>query len=108
LDISATSLFVRGFRMNEMGVVFFEGVPLNDSGFLSLTGTSAANVGVPDAIGSIVVTPGTAAESLFSSSASGGGLVYSLEYLKPTRSATLRQTYGSNRSLVTTLSAQSG
>lgn len=107
LDISATSLFVRGFRMNEMGVVF-EGVPLNDNGFLSMTGTSAVNVGVPDAIGSIDITPGTARESVFSSSANGGGLVYSLADLKETPSALIKQTYGSNRTLVTTLSGQTG
>lgn len=107
LDISATSLFVRGFRMNEMGVVF-EGVPLNDNGFLSMTGTSAVNVGVPDAIGSIDITPGTARESVFSSSANGGGLVYSLANLKDTPSAEISQTYGSNKTLVTTFSGQTG
>lgn len=107
LDISATSLFVRGFRMNEMGVMF-EGVPLNDNGFLSMTGTSAVNVGVPDGIGSIDITPGTARESVFSSSANGGGLVYSLANLKETPSALISQTYGSNKTLVTTFSGQSG
>lgn len=107
LDISATSLFVRGFHMNEMGVVF-EGVPLNDNGFLSMTGTSAVNVGVPDAIGSIDVTPGTAPVSVFSSSDNAGGLVYSLKDLKETPSALVQQTYGSNKTLVTTLSGQTG
>ena len=107
LDISATSLFVRGFHMNEMGVVF-EGVPLNDNGFLSMTGTSVVNVGVPDAIGSIDITPGTAPVSVFSSSDNGGGLVYSLADLTQKPSALLKQTYGSNDTLVTTFSGQSG
>ena len=107
LDISATSLFVRGFRMNEMGVMF-EGVPLNDNGFLSMTGTSVVNVGVPDGIGSINVTPGTARESVFSSSANGGGMVYSLARLKPAPGAQLSQTYGSNQTLVTTFAGQTG
>ncbi|GAA0913644.1 TonB-dependent receptor [Rothia nasimurium] len=107
LDISATSLFVRGFRMSEMGVTF-EGVPLNDSSFLSMTGTSVVNVGVPDAVGSIDITPGSARESLFSSSANGGGIAYALVQPSATAGATVKQAYGSNRTLVTTLSGQTG
>lgn len=83
LDISATSLFVRGFRMNEMGITF-EGVPLNDNGFLSLTGTSVVNVGVPDGIGAITVSPGGAPVSVFSSSVNGGSLEYRLRELQDT------------------------
>lgn len=107
LDISATSLFVRGFRMNEMGITF-EGVPLNDSGFLSLTGTSVVNVGVPDGIGAITVSPGGAPVHVFSSSANGGSLEYRLRDLKDTPSLRLKQGVGSNRTLVTTVSAQTG
>jgi hypothetical protein len=107
LDISAASLFVRGFRMNEMSVVF-EGIPLNDSGFLSLTGTSVVNVGVPDGIGAIAISPGAAKESTFSNSANGGGLVYSLATPAEKPAASLTQSVGSNATLVTTASAQSG
>ncbi|MCI2244534.1 TonB-dependent receptor [Xanthomonas sp. PPL568] len=107
LDVSATSLFVRGFRMNEMGVTF-EGVPLNDSGFLSLTGTSVVNVGVPDAIGSITVSPGAAPVSVFSSSANGGALEYRLGEPKESPSLRLKQGVGSDATRVTTVSAQSG
>jgi len=107
LDISATSLFVRGFRMNEMGITF-EGVPLNDSGFLSLTGTSVVNVGVPDGIGAITVSPGGAPVSVFSSSANGGSLEYRLRDLQDTASLRIKQGIGSNRTLVTTVSAQTG
>lgn len=107
LDISATSLFVRGFRMNEMGVTF-EGVPLNDSGFLSLTGTSVVNVGVPDGIGSITVSPGGAPVSVFSSSVNGGSLEYRLAELQDSPSLRIRQGVGSNNTLVTTVSGQSG
>ncbi|AWH30852.1 TonB-dependent receptor [Stenotrophomonas sp. YAU14A_MKIMI4_1] len=107
LDISATSLFVRGFRMNEMGITF-EGVPLNDSGFLSLTGTSVVNVGVPDGIGAITVSPGGAPVHVFSSSANGGSLEYRLRDLQDTASLRVKQGVGSNRTFVTTVSAQSG
>ncbi|WP_369039370.1 TonB-dependent receptor [Stenotrophomonas maltophilia] len=107
LDISATSLFVRGFRMNEMGVTF-EGVPLNDSGFLSLTGTSVVNVGVPDGIGSITVSPGGAPVSVFSSSVNGGSLEYRLAELRDTPGLRIKQGVGSNNTLVTTVSGQSG
>ena len=107
LDISATSLFVRGFRMNEMGITF-EGVPLNDSGFLSLTGTSAVNVGVPDGIGAITVSPGAAPVSVFSSSVNGGSLEYRLRDLQDTPSLRIKQGMGSNNTLVSTVSAQSG
>lgn len=107
LDISATSLFVRGFRMNEMGVTF-EGVPLNDSGFLSLTGTSVVNVGVPDGIGSITVSPGGAPVSVFSSSVNGGSLEYRVAELQDSPSLRIRQGVGSNNTLVTTVSGQSG
>ncbi|MGO4265109.1 MULTISPECIES: TonB-dependent receptor [unclassified Stenotrophomonas] len=107
LDISATSLFVRGFRMNEMGITF-EGVPLNDNGFLSLTGTSVVNVGVPDGIGSITVSPGGAPVSVFSSSVNGGSLEYRLRDLQDTPSLRLKQGVGSNNTLVTTVSGQSG
>lgn len=107
LDISATSLFVRGFRMNEMGITF-EGVPLNDNGFLSLTGTSVVNVGVPDGIGAITVSPGGAPVSVFSSSVNGGSLEYRLRELQDTPSLRVKQGVGSNSTLVTTVSGQSG
>lgn len=107
VDISDTSLFVRGFHMNELAITF-EGVPLNDTGFLALTGTSLVNVGVPDGIGSVEVAPGSARESSFSSSDNGGGLAYTLAELKETPSAKLKQAIGSNATLVTTLSVQSG
>ncbi|KAF1015196.1 MAG: hypothetical protein GAK31_02686 [Stenotrophomonas maltophilia] len=107
LDISPTSLFVRGFRMNEMGITF-EGVPLNDNGFLSLTGTSVVNVGVPDSIGSITVSPGASPVSVFSSSANGGALEYRLAELKDTPSLRIKQGVGSNITRVTTVSGQSG
>jgi iron complex outermembrane recepter protein len=107
VDVSDTSLFVRGFHMNELAITF-EGVPLNDTGFLGLTGTSLVNVGVPDAIGSIEVSPGTARESTFSSSDDGGGLVYALAPLKDSPTAQLKQAAGSNATFVTTLSAQTG
>ncbi|WMJ71443.1 TonB-dependent receptor [Stenotrophomonas sp. 24(2023)] len=107
LDISATSLFVRGFRMNEMGITF-EGVPLNDNGFLSLTGTSVVNVGVPDGIGAITVSPGAAPVSVFSSSVNGGSLEYRLAALSDNPSLRIKQGVGSNSTFVTTVSAQSG
>ena len=107
LDISATSLFVRGFRMNEMGITF-EGVPLNDNGFLSLTGTSVVNVGVPDGIGAITVSPGAAPVGVFSSSVNGGALEYRLAELKDRPILRIKQGIGSNNTWVTTVSGQTG
>ncbi|MTK64747.1 MAG: TonB-dependent receptor [Methanobacterium sp.] len=107
VDISDVSMFVRGFHMNELGITF-EGIPLNDTGFGTLTGTSLVNVGVPDAIGSVEATPGSARESIFSTSVNGGGLVYSLGTLRDTPTAKVSQSYGSNSTLVTTVSGQTG
>jgi len=107
VDISDVNLFMRGFRTNELGIVF-EGVPLNDTSYESVTGTSLVNIGVPNAVGSIAVAPGSARESTFSNVDNGGGLEYSLAKLQDTPIASVSQTYGSNNTLVTTASAQTG
>jgi len=107
LDESDASLFMRGFHMNELAVLF-EGIPMNDTSPFSLTGTTVLNIGVPDDIGSVTVSPGTARESSFSSSDDGGEILYSLKPLTDTPSVKISQSYGSDDTLVTTLSSQTG
>ncbi|GAB6854320.1 TonB-dependent receptor [Asaia astilbis] len=107
LDESDASLFLRGFHMNELGILF-ENIPLNETSFGTLNGTNVLNISVPDTIGSIYVSPGTARENLFSNSNNGGEIRYML--LAPTQKHSLstNQGVGSNNTLVTTLVGQSG
>ncbi|GBR46000.1 TonB-dependent receptor [Neokomagataea thailandica] len=107
LDESDASLFMRGFHMNELGITF-ENIPLNDTGFGTLTGTTVLNIGVPDNIGSIYVSPGTSRESTFSSSNNGGELRYMLSNPTDTANAAIHQSYGSNQTFVTTATANTG
>lgn len=107
LDESDASLFLRGFHMNELGILF-EGIPLNDSSFGTLSGTNVLNISVPDTIGSIAVSPGTSRESTFSSSNNGGEIRYTLMAPTETHSLAVNQAVGSNNTLVTTLVGQSG
>ncbi len=107
LDLSDATTFVRGFHQNELALVF-EGIPLNDSSYGSLGGTTPLNIGVPDDISSVQVSPGTARESAFSSVVTGGEIRYSLEDPAAAPSILVSQTYGSSDTLVTTLSTQTG
>lgn len=107
LDESDASLFLRGFHMNELGILF-EGIPLNDSSFGTLSGTNVLNIGVSDTIGSIYVSPGTSRESTYSSSNNGGELRYTLKAPSEKRSLALTQGMGSNDTLVSTVTGQSG
>lgn len=107
LDESDASLFLRGFHMNELGILF-EGIPLNDSSFGTLSGTNVLNIGVPDTIGAIYVSPGTSRESAFSSSNNGGELRYTLAAPAEKRSLALNQGVGSNNTLVSTIVGHSG
>jgi len=45
LDLSDGFLLVRGFRQNELAITF-EGIPLNDGSYGSVTGTAPLNIGV--------------------------------------------------------------
>jgi iron complex outermembrane recepter protein len=107
LDLSDATTFVRGFHQTELGLMF-EGIPLNDSSYGSLGGTTPLNVGVPDDISAVQVSPGTARESTFSSIATGGEIRYSIAAPADTPSLLLSQTYGSAGTLVTSLSGQTG
>lgn len=107
LDESDASLFMRGFHQNELGIMF-EGIPLNDVSFGTLTGNDITNVGVPDNIGSIYVSPGTSRESTFSSSNNGGELRYTLQNPADKPGASINQSFGSNSTYVTTVTGNSG
>ncbi len=107
LDESDASLFMRGFHMNELGIMF-EGIPLNDVSFTTLTGNNVNNIGVPDLIGSIYVSPGTSRESAFSSTSRGGELRYSLENPTDRANADITQSVGSNQTYVTTVTGNTG
>jgi iron complex outermembrane recepter protein len=107
LDLSDATLFMRGFHQTELGLVF-EGVPLNDSSYGSMSGTTPLNIGVPDDIAAVQISPGTARESTFSSIATGGEIHYSLATPTATQSASVSQTYGSFHTLVTSLTGQTG
>jgi len=107
LDLSDANLFMRGFNQRELGLVF-EGVPLDDPNYGSLSGTNPLNIGVPDNISAVQVSPGTVRESTFSSIATGGEIRYSLATPTATPSASVSQTVGSFHTLVTTLSGQTG
>jgi iron complex outermembrane receptor protein len=107
LDLSDATVFMRGFHQTELGLVF-EGVPLNDSSYGSVAGTTPLNIGVPDDIVAVQISPGTVRESTFSSVATGGEIRYSLATPTATPSASVSQTYGSDSTLVTTLTGQTG
>jgi iron complex outermembrane recepter protein len=107
LDLSDGFLLVRGFRQQEMAVTF-EGIPLNDGSYGSVTGTAPLNVGVTADIGMIEVAPGSAAVDTFSNSVDGGEIRYSLIDPKSTPGLDITQGYGSNNTLITSLTGQSG
>ena len=107
LDLSDGFLLVRGFRQNELAITF-EGVPLNDGSYGSVTGTAPLNVGVTSNIGSVQISPGSAQVSTFSNSGDGGEIRYSLinPKSKPEFGAVVG--YGSNNALVLSATAQTG
>jgi iron complex outermembrane receptor protein len=107
LDLSDATVFIRGFHQTELGLVF-EGVPLNDPSYGSVSGTTPGNIGVPDDIAAVQISPGTVRESTFSSVATGGEIRYSLATPTATPSASVSQTYGSANTLVTTFTGQTG
>jgi len=107
LDESDASLFLRGFHMNELGILF-ENIPLNETSFGTLNGTNVGNISVPDTIGSVYVSPGTSRENTFSNSNNGGEIRYNLLAPADKTGLSVNQGIGSNNTLVTTLVGQSG
>jgi iron complex outermembrane recepter protein len=107
LDLSDGFLLVRGFRQQEMAITF-EGIPLNDGSYGSVTGTAPLNIGVTADIGKVQVSPGAANVDTFSNSVDGGEMRYSLIDPQSTRALEVTQGYGSNSTLITSLTGQSG
>jgi hypothetical protein len=107
LDLSDGFLLVRGFRQQELAITF-EGIPLNDGSYGSVTGTAPLNIGVTGTIGTVAVGPGSAAVSTFSNTATGGEMRYSLIEPKHDAEITISQGFGSNATYVTSLIAHSG
>lgn len=107
LDLSDGFLLVRGFRQNELAITF-EGIPLNDGSYGSVTGTAPLNVGVTADIGTVEVSPGSASVDTFSNSVDGGEMRYSLIAPKSTPGLDVTQGYGSNNTLITSVTGQTG
>ncbi len=107
LDLSDGFLLVRGFRQQELAITF-EGIPLNDGSYGSVTGTAPLNIGVTADIGTVAISPGSAAVDTFSNSVDGGEIRYSLIAPKSTPGLDITQGYGSNQTLVTSLTGQTG
>jgi iron complex outermembrane recepter protein len=107
LDLSDGFLLVRGFRQQELAVTF-EGIPLNDGSYGSVTGTAPLNVGVTADISMVEVSPGSAAVDTFSNSVDGGEMRYSLIDPKSTPGLDVTQGYGSNNTLITSVTGQTG
>jgi iron complex outermembrane recepter protein len=107
LDLSDGFLLVRGFRQNEVAITF-EGIPLNDGSYGSVTGTAPLNVGVTADIGTVQISPGSASADTFSNSVDGGEMRYSLIDPKSTSALEITQGYGSNSTLVTSVTGHTG
>lgn len=107
LDLSDGFLLVRGFRQQELAITF-EGIPLNDGSYGSVTGTAPLNIGVTADIGTVEISPGAAAVDTFSNSVDGGEMRYSLINPKSTPALDITQGYGSNNTLVTSVTGQTG
>ncbi|MES2451710.1 MAG: TonB-dependent receptor [Pseudomonadota bacterium] len=107
LDLSDAFLFIRGYRANELAMTF-EGIPLGDGSYGSVTGNSVLSVGVPDNLGSIKVAPGSVRVGTFSNTANGGEMLYSLADPKAAPDAAVSLAYGSNNTVVAGLSANTG
>lgn len=107
LDLSDGFLMVRGFRQEQLGVTF-EGIPLNDGSYGSVTGTAPLNVGVTGQIGGVEVSPGSANVDVFSNSVDGGDIQYTLIAPQAKPGLSITQGYGSNTTLVTSLTGHTG
>jgi hypothetical protein len=107
LDLSDGFLMVRGFRQEQLGVTF-EGIPLNDGSYGSVTGTAPLNVGVTGQIGGVEVSPGSANVDVFSNSVDGGDIQYTLIAPQSKPGLSITQGYGSNTTLVTSLTGHTG
>lgn len=107
LDLSDGFLLVRGFRQNEIAITF-EGIPLNDGSYGSVTGTAPLNIGVSSNINGVQISPGAAHVGTLSNSANGGEIRYTLADPARTPSIEGLLGYGSYDTVVSGLSVQTG
>ncbi|UYH51594.1 hypothetical protein N5W20_01565 [Candidatus Kirkpatrickella diaphorinae] len=107
VDMTTAGLYLRGFHMNELGVTY-EGIPLNDIGWGGLTGTNVLKIGIAQDLGGISVSTGSGSVSTFSASDNGGDLHYFVRNPKDKAGASIWQSYGSNQTIQTTISADTG
>jgi hypothetical protein len=107
LDLSDGFLLVRGFRQNELAITF-EGIPLNDGSYGSVTGTAPLNIGVAGNIDSVRISPGAAAVSTFSNTGNGGEMRYAIADPRPNFAMEMTQGFGGDHSLVTSATVNTG
>lgn len=107
VDMTTAGLYLRGFHMNELGLTY-EGIPLNDIGWGGLTGTNVLKIGIAQDLGGVSVSPGSGSVSTFSASNNGGDLHYFVRQPKDKAGASIWQSYGSNQTVQTTISADTG
>ncbi len=107
LDLSDGFLLVRGFRQNELAITF-EGIPLNDGSYGSVTGTAPLNIGVATDIASVNISPGSASLSTFSNTVNGGEMRYAIADPKPQFALDVTQGFGANNSFVTSATVNTG
>ncbi len=107
LDLSDGFLLVRGFRQNELAITF-EGIPLNDGSYGSVTGTAPLNIGVAADIGTVKISPGSAAVSTFSNTGNGGEMRYTTADPKPRFALDITQGFGGDNAFVTSATVNTG
>lgn len=107
LDLSDGFLLVRGFRQNEVAISF-EGIPLNDGSYGSVTGTAPLNIGVTADVGSVQISPGSAHVSTFSNTVNGGEVLYSLVEPKMSTAFDGVLGYGSNKTIIASATVHTG
>lgn len=107
LDLSDGFLLVRGFRQNELAITF-EGIPLNDGSYGSVTGTAPLNIGVAGDIASVRISPGSASVDTFSNTVNGGEMRYAIADPKSRFALDVTQGFGDNNTVVTSATVNTG
>ena len=107
LDLSDGFLLVRGFRQNELAITF-EGIPLNDGSYGSVTGTAPLNIGVAGDIASVRISPGSAGVDTFSNTVNGGEMRYAIADPKSRFALDVTQGFGDNNTFVTSATVNTG
>ncbi|MDT7953516.1 MAG: TonB-dependent receptor plug domain-containing protein [Acetobacteraceae bacterium] len=107
LDLSDGFLQVRGYRQQELAIMF-EGIPLNDGSYGSVTGTAPLNVGVSSNIARVEVSSGSARVSTMSNTAGGGEILYFIAEPKRRLGFDGVVGYGTNNTVVTSATLHTG